>query len=524
MWYNKLDDKRPYPYTRMEKRQVWSVSSMYYKQNPEQETIEGFFLPFGGKLRADNRWIKLSNMMPWDKIEEVYSERMSEDNGRRAIPSRVAFCACYIKQYEKLSDERTPEAIAENPYMQYFAGLHEFTTEPLFDSSMMVHFRKRFPVNFVADVNEYICTGKWPENSRDADRNHDDHGHGGGTSEPELPEPESAAHSGKLILDATVAPADIKYPTDIDLLNRCREYLETALDIIWPLVPHDGHKLPYNPKKARKSYLNISKSKKWTKAKLSKGIADQLRCIELARARLQQLLNLCPAAIDKFPSWLRKRLQVVPLVYEQQKEMFDNNKRSCENRIVSTEQPHVRPIVRGKRPEPTEFGQKLHLSVVDGYVYLEQTSWNSFIESGDLKTCVAEYYRRFGCYPEAILADKIYQTKENRKFCKRLGIRLSGPALGRKSREQSELEKKQMYKDSCERNWIEGKNGLAKRRYGLDLIMSKLDENAKTEAAFALLVMNASRKLRELLSYLFQAVDVFGLFGCSNLDRLFVPS
>ena len=77
-----------------------------------------------------------------------------------------------------------------------------------------------------------------------------------------------------------------------------------------------------------------------------------------------------------------------------------------------------------------------------------------------------------------------------------------------------------MYKDSCERNWIEGKNGLAKRRYGLNLIMSKLDENAKTEAAFALLVMNASRKLWELLSYLFRVVDFFGLFGCSILDPL----
>ena len=275
-------------------------------------------------------------------------------------------------------------------------------------------------------------------NGRDVDRDHDDHGHDGGADEPSLPEAENVPHNGKLILDATVATADIKYPTDIDLFNKCREYLETAIDIIWPLAPHEGHKLPYNPKKARKSFLNVSKSKKWTKARLSKGISDRLRCIELARERLRQLVSLCPTAMDEFPSWLRKRLQVVPLVYEQQKAMFDNNKRSCENRIVSMEQPHVRPIVRGKRPDPTEFGQKLHLSVVDGYVYLEQTSWNSFNESGDLKACVAAYYRRFGCYPEAVLADKIYQTKENRKFCKRIGIRLSGPALaGRAGNSQS---------------------------------------------------------------------------------------
>ena len=73
----------------------------------------------------------------------------------------------------------------------------------------------------------------------------------------------------------------------------------------------------------------------------------------------------------------------------------------------------------------------------------------------------------------------------------------------------------------CPAAWVEGKNGLARRRYGLDLIMSKLDENAKTEAAFALLVMNASRKLREHLSYFFRTADIFGLFGCLNLGCLF---
>ena len=46
--------------------------------------------------------------------------------------------------------------------MQYFVGLHEFHSKPLFDPSMMVHFRKRFPVEEAAKINEYGCTGKWP--------------------------------------------------------------------------------------------------------------------------------------------------------------------------------------------------------------------------------------------------------------------------------------------------------------------------------------------------------------------------
>ncbi len=96
---------------------------------------------------------------------------MSVETGRRAYSSRIAFGSIYIKEAEKLTDESCVTAIQENPYMQYFLGLHEFTQEPLFDASMMVHFRKRFPVEDVARINEYVCTGKWPEGGRNVDRN-----------------------------------------------------------------------------------------------------------------------------------------------------------------------------------------------------------------------------------------------------------------------------------------------------------------------------------------------------------------
>lgn len=56
-----------------------------------------------------------------------------------------------------------------------------------------------------------------------------------------------------------------------------------------------------------------------------------------------------------------------------------------------------------------------------------------------------------------------------------------------------------MYKDACDRNAVEGRNGNAKRRFGLDLIAAKLDETAKTEAARILLAMNAAHKLARWL-------------------------
>ena len=70
----------------------------------------------------------------------------------------------------------------------------------------------------------------------------------------------------------------------------------------------------------------------------------------------------------------QRQLEVIPLEYARQKQMHDSHTRKYEDRIISLEQPHVRLIQRGKRPNPTEFSQKLHLSVVGGFTYLEQTS------------------------------------------------------------------------------------------------------------------------------------------------------
>ena len=144
---------------------------MYYQEVRGQLTIEEFFQPFGGRLRKDNRWVRLAAIMPWEYIEKVYIEHLSGETGRPAIPSRIAFGAIFIKEFCHLTDEDTVQQLQENSYMQYFVGLHEFCAEPLFDPSMMVHFRKRFPVEEVAKINEYVCTGKWPEEQRNVDRN-----------------------------------------------------------------------------------------------------------------------------------------------------------------------------------------------------------------------------------------------------------------------------------------------------------------------------------------------------------------
>lgn len=168
----------------------------------------------------------------------------------------------------------------------------------------------------------------------------------------------------------------------------------------------------------------------------------------------------------------------------------------------------MRPIVRGKAGHPVEFGQKLGFSVVDGYTFIDEQSFDRFNEGVTLIASAKKYKARFGHYPERILADTIYRNRENRRLCKEHGIRLSGPRLGRPKANEVEANREQAYQDSCDRNVVQSRNGIAKRRYGLDRILAYLAETAKTVAALIVLAMNAAHCLRSLLRFFLKMLFV----------------
>ena len=111
--------------------------------------------------------------------------------------------------------------------------------------------------------------------------------------------------------------------------------------------------------------------------------------------------------------------------------MFDDRKHTAPHRIVSIHQPHVRPIVRGKANAKVEFGSKIHISLVDGYAFLDELSWDAYNEGSHMMAYVEQYRRRFGYYPKEILADQIYCNRKNRKELKEKGIALMAKPLGR---------------------------------------------------------------------------------------------
>jgi IS5 family transposase len=262
--------------------------TMYRKQDKAQLTMDEFDIPFGDGLNANNRWIKIAKLIPWDFIEEQYAKSFSEEVGRPSIPSRIAFGAAYIKEHENLTDEGTLAYLCENPYAQYLVGLKAFCKEPLFDASMMVHFRKRFTPELLQRINELMYEQAHPiEENQPEDKK-------------EPPEDDSG-NKGVLILDATVAPADIKYPTDLGLLNDCRENTEKFIEKLWEFSDKTGHKTAYSRKKARKSYLKVAKQRKAKLKVTRRAIGEQL-LFSPAELRGHNLAKGAPKTKRSFPA------------------------------------------------------------------------------------------------------------------------------------------------------------------------------------------------------------------------------
>lgn len=463
-----------------------------YQKTEKQLQFDDFYLPFGGKLRSDNRWVKLSELIPWDVLEERYASRFAKSGmGAPAKPVRMALGALIIKEKCGFSDEETVEQIRENHYFQYFIGLPEYRDKAPFDPSMMVHFRKRLNAQVLIEVNELICGVESKKEPKDKNKGSD--GNSG-----------NIENHGHLILDATCAPADIRYPTDLLLLNEAREKLETVIDILYePLKGKISKPRTYRIK-ARKDYLKTAKARKVPKKAIRKAIGKQLHYVKRDLSAVDRLLKLTPmTALNRKQ---QQDLETIRELYQQQKTMHETRTHSIPDRIVSISQPHVRPIVRGKASAETEFGAKISISVVNGYSRVEKLSWDNYNEGIDLIDQAKAHYERYGFLPEAISADKIYRNQDNLRFCKKNGIRLSGPRLGRPNAKERKEQKRLERIDGRIRNAVEGKFGEGKRRYGLGCIMAKLKDTSESVIVLQFMVMNLEHKLRVCLSHFFKVL------------------
>ena len=471
---------------------------MYRRVIPGQDRLD---LPFGVELRTDNRWVQFAAIMPWEKIERLYQANFTELRGQIAKPSRLAFGALFVQWRLGITDEETVDQIRENPSIQYFCGFESYTTVKPFDSSLMVHFRKRITADMMKEITEEAFAAE-AKKAIDSEDEGDDSGSasGGGNKDDGAGENNNNTNKGTMLLDATCFPADIKYPTDVGLLNHARELTERIIDELHEQIRQPGYEKPRTYREvARKDFLRFTKKRKPSQQQIRNSVRKQLqyvrRNLETINAQVEQ-----GAKLEDIGEDLQKKLETIKNLYNQQKQMYDERTHKVDNRIVSIAQPWLRPIVRGKANAAVEFGAKVATVRIGGFSFMIHMDYENFPESQYLERSAEEYRRIFGFYPKTIIGDRIYGNRNNRDYCKMKGIRLSGPGLGRKSAEAKEAEKEQIYRDSGKRNAIEGDYGTEKRKYRMDRIKAKLDDTTLTAISVGNFVKNAEslRKKRAI--------------------------
>lgn len=479
--------------------EVNTLALLFNYTSENQMNLFDFRTGFESHLNPENRWVKLAGLVDWDKVATLYAKSFPSNRGAGTIDARIVVGALIIKHLEGKDDRGTIEAIQENPYMQFFLGLDGFTHKPVFDPSLFVHIRKRFGAEAFDELNKLIIREAHKEvEEQENQQDRDDKSEGG-----------TPSNKGKLQMDATACQADIKFPTDLGLLNDAREKSEELIDLL-----HKELKFKVKPRTyrrlARKDFLNLSKSKRNSYKKIRKGVRDQLGYVKRNIKTIHSILDEHPEKLELF----RKNGQykywfVIQNLYRQQQEMYDRKTKSIDNRIVSIHQPHIRPIVRGKKSHNVEFGPKINVSLDNGYARVDQFSFEAFNESVYLKDQVEAYKKLHGYYPELVQTDNIYMTRENRKYLKERNIRHTGKPLGRKPKRENadKAQALQLRKERAERNHIEGKFGQGKRKYGLGRVMAKLNKTQQSWVAAAFFVMNIIKLGQELfclfLKYIF---------------------
>ena len=423
-----------------------------------------------------------------------------EDNrnaGRKPFPFRLAFGILVAQSILGIPDRGICRLVSESPYLQWFLGFTSFSIGNTVDPSNLVHFRERLDITTMKEINAIVyrhrnasedymsaakaAVGDTAEREAHGKETVNDTSAGSmqdGSDAQPGDDTGAAGHttevSGTLVLDATCAPTSIRYPQDFSLLNEGRMDLEQIINRL--CHEHDFEKPRTYVRTLQKEAQGLSKKKKKSAEHIRRVIRLELNAIKRNLEYIDGFLSKSESV--ELTSKEIEQVQVIRAVYAQQRYMYEQKTHVVSNRIVSISQPFVRPISRGKVNKPTEFGPKYDIAVDEnGFSWITSFSFDNFIETSHLQKAVEDYKKKTGHYPQRVLADQIYRTKDNRKYCKAKGIRISGPPLGRKPGDEDTLKELVAVekRDMVDRITVERHFSRQKRCFGINAIVEKTE-------------------------------------------------
>src|SRR6201746_424595 len=266
--------------------------------------------------------VALGRTVDWGFLEREFGAVYTDDPGRPPLPTRLMAGLAILKHTYDLSDEVLCERWVENPYYQFFCGEEFFQHRLVFDRSSLTRWRNR--------MGEERLQALLQESLSVATRT-------AAIKPSEL---------SRVIVDTTVQPKNVMFPTDARLLNRAREKLVR-------LAKHHGVAL-------RQSYTRVGKfaliqHQRYAHAKQFKRANRALRKL---RTYLGRVIRDIARKIDGDHGLEGSFALLLSLA----RRVRAQERGQRGPKVYSLHAPEVECIGKGKAHKPYEFGVKVSVA------------------------------------------------------------------------------------------------------------------------------------------------------------------
>jgi IS5 family transposase len=319
--------------------------------------------------------VTLARTVDWGFLEGRFGEVYTDDPGQPPLPTRLMAGLAILKHTYDLSDEVLCERWVENPYYQYFCGEEFFQHRPMFDRSSMTRWRQRMgEERLQALIQESLSVAIRTKAIKPSELS-------------------------RVIVDTTVQPKNVTFPTDAKLLNRAREKLVRLAQL---------HAVPLRQSYARVGKFALIQHQRYAHAKQFKRANRMRKKLRTYLGRVMRDIGRRIAGNATLEVKFARLLLLARRVHERQQ-------RQRGPKVYSLHAPEVECIGKGKAHRPYEFGVKVSVATTLSHAkggqfvtHVKALPGNPY-DGHTLATVIPDMEALVGNTIERILADKGYR-------------------------------------------------------------------------------------------------------------------
>jgi len=318
---------------------------------------------------------RLAGSVDWKFLEERFGAAYTDKPGHPPLPTRLMAGLAILKHMHDLADEVLCDRWVENPYFQLFCGEEFFQHKPPFDRSSMTRWRQRMgEEKLVALIQESLNVATRTGAAKPSD-------------------------FSKVIVDTTVQPKAVAFPTDAKLMHRARVRLVR-------LAKKHGVALRQSYERVGK--FALIKHQRYAHAKPFKRANRALRTLRTYLGRTaRDIVRKIKGKADLESAFAHP----LSLAWR----VRDQRRKQRGKKIYSLHAPEVECIGKGKAHRPYEFGVKVSVATT-----LNRSKGGQFIahvkalpgnpyDGHTLATVLPQMEAQIGANLSRIVADRGYR-------------------------------------------------------------------------------------------------------------------